>query len=179
MKGSIMTGTEITCLCVAGAAFILIMLSLIFFAHSRKVFRRYTAQTTGSIVAHRFMGHDSGRRVVPVVEYTVNGYVYSAYRHFKGVVNSHRTSFRESCCEIFVSERDILHIKCVGMSVNMNEALEKLWPLGSSMTVFYDPDRPDRGYAEKVVTPWSVAGVVLLCVGLGLLALAGVFWLVF
>lgn len=174
-----MTGTEITCLCVAGAAFVLIMLSLIFFAHSRKVVRRYTAQTTGTIIEHRFMGHDGRRTYAPVVEYTVDGYVYRAYRHFKGVVKSHRSSFRESRCEIFVSERDVLHIKCVGISVNRGEAMEKLWPLGSSMTVFYDPERPDRGYAEKVVTLGGVAGTVLLCVGLGLLALAGVFWLVF
>lgn len=174
-----MTGTEIAALCIAGAGVLLIFLSLIFFSHSRKVKRSCTAQTTGKVVRYRCVGHDNGRTYAPVVEYSVNTMLYEAYRRYKGVVHSHRTSFNKSECEIYVSKRDVLHVKCVGLSVDIGAAMQERWPLGSSMTVYYDPEDPKRGFVEKVVVISDTVGVVLLCVGLGLLALAGLFYMIF
>ena len=174
-----MTGPEIACISIAGAGLLLIVMSLFFFAHGKRIKRSCTASVTGKVVTYRYAGHDSGRTVAPVVEYEVNGMLYRAYRRYKGVVRTHRNSADKSECEVFVSERDVLHINCVGMSVSIREAVENKWPLGSDMTVFYDPDAPKRGFVEKVVVLSTVAGIVLLCVGLGMMALAGLFYLIF
>ncbi len=55
----------------------------------------------------------------------------------------------------------------------MEEMAQETWPIGSKLPVVYDPKNPKCAYIDHVVTAAGTAGIVLLCVGLGLLGLAG------
>ena len=55
---------------------------------------------------------------------------------------------------------------------SLEAAAGELWRLGSTLPVVYDLKNPKRAYVEHVVSTAGVAGVVLLCVGMGLLVLA-------
>ena len=51
--------------------------------------------------------------------------------------------------------------------------------MGSKVPVVYNPKNPKQGFVEKVVVISDIAGIVLLCVGGGFLALAGLFYILF
>ena len=67
---------------------------------------------------------------------------------------------------------DVFHIQQTGTVHSLEAAAGELWRLGNTLPVVYDPKNPKRAYVEHVVSTAGVAGVVLLCVGVGLLVLA-------
>ena len=54
----------------------------------------------------------------------------------------------------------------------MEEMARETWRLDSKLPVVYDPDDPKCAYIDHVVSGASVAGITLLCVGIGLAVLA-------
>ena len=131
---------------------------------------RCTAMTMGTIVRYSF----ANRTPSPVASYTVGGVSYEKKRRFRGVVEVRRklspkdwTEESQSC---YISENDVLHIRG-GAALNLRAMAESLYPMGSSIPVWYDPEKPRRAYVERVPAKGSIVGWVFIWVGLGLAAL--------
>lgn len=116
----------------------LIML-LIFYTYYRremKVKTESTAKVMGEVVAF-----DSKNQLLvslPVVEYQVGGESYQktfTYAYFR------ETSSRSKQTDVF----DRTYICGVGNNLN----LRMIFPVGSPMTVFYNPDDPQIGFVER------------------------------
>ena len=145
-----LTPNLIACLAIGGAGILTTLLSIPFFRHTGMLRRKCSARTTGTVVRYRLQrrGSGCGTSIAPVVEFQAAGETYTAYRHYKGIAVSKKT---------------------VPIS---NSTAGELWQLGSTLPVVYDPKNPKRAYVEHVVSTAGVAGIVLLCVGVGLLVLA-------
>ncbi len=178
-----MTATTIVCIAIAGAGLLIAIISLPLFMRKEKLVKSCTVITEGTVIKYRYGGGDNAHSVAPVVEYEVDGKKYKAYRHYRGVskkksrVDTTLNTFSGGT-EFYVSEKDVFCIVSRGSIINYNIFKEK-YPLGSSLPVLYNPKKPKQGFVEKVVTISDIAGIVLLCVGLGLMVLAGLFYLIF
>ena len=85
-----MTATEIACLCIGAAGILTALLSLPFFCRGRALSKKCSARTTGTVQRYR-IGGGNRKAISPVVAYLVDGKPYTAYRHYKGVVTSHKS----------------------------------------------------------------------------------------
>lgn len=115
-----MTAIEISCICVAGAGFLIVLISLPFFFRKMALKKNCTAKTVGTVIKHRISGGDNGRSVAPVVEYQVDGKKYKAYRHYRGVVSV--KTIKPKLSELFgqnddfyISDKDKFYIRTTGI----------------------------------------------------------------
>lgn len=51
----------------------------------------------------------------------------------------------------YEDEKGWLHVK-IGSVVNMQNLAEQLWPVGSKMTVYYNPNNPKMSYVERQIS---------------------------
>lgn len=154
-------------LLMGGIGLLLIMTGgILVFLQKRKT-KACTSETMGYVVDHRFPG--SGR-MYPLVEYQAAGHLYRAARRFRGYITISRTTQKhmEFGRRAYVSEKDYLHV-VLGRVANVRAMAEDLWPIGSSMTVYYDPDRPSRAYVEKMPEKAPAISVVFLWAGIGVI----------
>ena len=110
-----------------------------------------------------------------MVEFQAAGETYTAYRHYKSIAASKKVVpiSDGTAGETRIAVRnDVFHIQQTGTVHSLEAAARELWRLGSTLPVVYDPKNPKHAYVEHVVSTTGVAGVVLLCVGVGLLVLA-------
>ena len=176
-----MTAIIIACTSIAGAGLLTALISVAFFIHAKTLKEKCTAQTTGTVIEHKFnRTNESGVSFTPIVEFMVNGRIYKAHRHYRGLAVKRITNPAASQQDsFFISEKDVFHINTVGKSYNYKAMAEEAWPLGSRLPVLYDPAKPKRAFVEKVVTLSNIVGIVLLSVGGGLIVLACIFNFIF
>lgn len=158
-------------LAVPGLVFMLVGILILALETRRK--SRCTAMTTGTVVRYSFANGTPS----PVAAYTVGGISYEKKRRFRGVVEVRTrlspkdlTGENQSC---YISENDVVHMRG-GAALNLRAMAERLYPLGSSIPVWYDPEKPRRAYVEKLPAKRSIVGWVFVWTGLGLAAL-GIF----
>lgn len=174
-----MNELTISCICIAGAGLLLAIISIPFFLHKKAVSKNCTEETKGKVVKYRFGGSDDLSSIAPVVEFDVDGRIFKAYRHYRGIVSKWRSTlnpnefFGQSDC-FYISEKDFFHINTKGFSHNYKKLAEEKWPLGSEMTVIYNPRKPRQAFVEKVVVVSDIAGIILLSCGGGIMAVAGI-----
>ena len=60
----------------------------------------------------------------------------------------------------------MLHIRG-GAVLNLGAMAESLYPMGSSIPVWYDPEKPRRAYVERIPVKGSLVGWLFIWVGLG------------
>ncbi len=176
-----MTAIIIACTSIAGAGLLTALISVAFFIHAKTLKEKCTAQTTGTVIEHKFnRTNESGVSFTPIVEFMVNGRIYKARRYYRGLAVKRITKSDIQQQESFyISDKDVFHLNLVGSAHNYRMMAEETWPVGSEQTVLYDPAKPKRAFVDKVVTVSDVVGIVLLCVGGVLMLLAGVFYLIF
>lgn len=172
-----LTPNLIACLAIGGAGILTALLSIPFFRHTGMLRRKCSARTTGTVVRYRLQrrGSGCGASIAPVVEFQTADETYTAYRHYKGIAVSKKVVpiSNGTAGETRIAVRnDVFHIQQTGTVHSLEAAAGELWRLGSTLPVVYDPKNPKRAYVEHVVSTAGVAGVVLLCVGVGLLVLA-------
>lgn len=172
-----LTPNLIACLAIGGAGILTALLSIPFFRHTGMLRRKCSARTTGTVVRYRLQrrGSGCGTSIAPVVEFQAAGETYIAYRHYKGIAVSKKVVpiSDGTAGETHIAVRnDVFHIQQTGTVHSLEAAAGELWRLGNTLPVVYDPKNPKRAYVEHVVSTAGVAGVVLLCVGVGLLVLA-------
>ena len=155
------------------------IISIPFFLHKKAVSKNCTEKTKGKVVKYRFGGGDNLSSVAPVVEFVVNDKKFKAYRHYRGV--SSKLKVTPNLNELFgqgdsfyISEKDVFHINLTGVAQNYKKLAEEAWPLGTEMTVIYNPQKPRQAFVEKVVVISDIIGIVLLSCGCGLMIISGI-----
>lgn len=71
----------------------------------------------------------------------------------------------------YEDEKGWLHVK-TGPVVDTQNLAEQLWPVGSRMTVYYNPKKPKMNYVDRPITRGFIAvlyvivGLVIVLIGL-------------
>ena len=100
-----------------------------------------TQHTEGIVIQYGFPGDG---RMYPIVEYFVDGVCYKAKKKFRGVKRIRISGFPIKVqSKAYEDEKGWLHIK-IGPIANLHQIAEQLWPIGSKMTVFYNPNDPKK-----------------------------------
>ena len=153
-----------------GSIGLLLLLAGIFICilESRKK-QNCTGETVGTVVRYSFANDFPA----PIVEYMVEGKMYTKKRRFRGSISIVRRGLPPSGSRkngVFVDSKDIVHIHR-GAYLNMRAEAERLYPLGTTLPVWYNPEKPKQAYVEKISTKAPIDAVVFLWVGLGLILL--------
>ena len=147
---------------------------IIYIVQSRRQ-RHMTAETTGHICRYSYLGENN---IAPVVSYTVDGKKYEVRRKFRSIVTKSFKSADPTVADrgAYVTEKDVLVIH-TGNITNFETMMEELWPLGMSVPVFYNPQKPKAARAEKFLHLPCVVSIVFFWVGLGIILLGIVLWI--
>lgn len=162
---------------VGGTGLLLILLGVIMNIMQKRKIRRCSQMTTGYVAEYHF--HGAGR-VCPVAEFRAAGQTFRVPRRFRGYVTKKKVSPKHlySDSGAFVSDRDYLHIPMSAVT-DLRKMAEELWPIGSEMEVYYDPDNPRRAFADKLPEKTtSSSGTVLIWTGIGVMILGVIMMLV-
>lgn len=147
-----------------GLFFIIAGFLILIFEKSKK--NNCTAMTEGVVVQHSF----SNNTPAPIVEYNVAGINYRKKRYFRGVITTTRQlsmkDLNPQNNSIYIDEKDVVHIHR-GVIMNLRKEAERMYPIGSTLTVFYNPKKPRQAYVEKIPCKSSALGIIYLWVGLG------------
>ncbi len=172
-----MTTSQISLLAlilVGGIGILLIGVSALMKAAARRKAKACTAVTTGTVIDYRFTGEG---RMCPVLEYTVDGARYHVRKQFRGVKTVHLSGLPvRTQTAAYEDAKGWLHVK-MGPVAHLSTLAEELWPLGSQMTVHYDPGNPDKSYVERPIVGnfatlmFNIAGFLLIAVSILLYAL--------
>lgn len=127
--------------------------------------RRCIEKTVGTVVKHIFYGKGS---MCPVVEYRVDGKEYRTRKKYKGVkvikISGPPLPIKSDAYE---DKKGWLHVK-TGPAANLRVLAEKLWPYGSEMTVYYNPENPKKCYVERPVSG-GIVTIIFTAMGIGII----------
>lgn len=157
-------------LILAVPGLIIMLAGLLLFVLEKRKKSRCTAMTMGTVVRYSFVNGTPS----PVAAYTVGGVSYEKKRKFRGVVQVRKNlsprdwTWKNQSC--YISENDVIHIRG-GAVLNLRAMAESLYPMGSSIPVWYDPEKPRRAYVEKIPVKGPIVGWVFVWTGLGYVAL--------
>lgn len=124
-----------------------------------------TELAEGTIVKHKFPG-DS--RVIPVVEYTVNNKVYRTEKKYNGYKKVRYPLPMKS--DFWEDEKGYLCVK-IGPAVNIKKIANEMWPIGSSVKVFYSSSNPKINYVDRPIhngfltNVFMISGILLMSLG--------------
>ncbi len=178
MTGILLIGAVCGLLALLGIAFLAI--GVIARRREDGKVARCTACTMGTVTRHMLKRLDDDLMPVPIVSYEVAGMDYEVAREFRGL-STGRNGFRtlaNSNDEAFVSDSDWLHIR-TGRHTDYNAISQRLWPLGSPMPVYYNPQDPSESFAQKVPSKPSLVGTVFTLVGAGIVVVSVLVFLIF
>lgn len=113
----------------------------------KKMVRLATSSIKGTVVGYNsFRGGNP-----PIVEYKVNGVAYKkSFRYF--FIRTVSTPWGPKQASYFLTREEMLANSITfyrNSFVSFNTALQTQFPLCSSMTVWYDPEKPSRAYVER------------------------------
>ncbi|OZG59098.1 hypothetical protein BTIS_0251 [Bifidobacterium tissieri] len=140
----------------------LIIVGLVIIAHQRNKIQRCVAVTTGWVVDYKY-GNDC---VCPILGYQANGRNYKITRKFRGIITTTKITPTNPYVDsgAYVSDKDVLHLKA-GMVTNYRAVAERLWPKGTAMPVYYDPENPSRAFAQRIPNYTPILAIILLAIG--------------
>ena len=136
-----MTTSQISLLAlisVGGIGILLIGMSTLMKAAARRKAKACTAMIMGTVIDHRFMGEG---RMYPVLEYTVDGTRYHVRKQFRGV-KTKSLSGLPVARKARRTKTPRAGAVQTGPIARLDTLAEQLWPLGSQMTVHYNPTQP-------------------------------------
>ena len=168
-----MTTEILSCIIVCCAGILISLISIPFFLRNIILKKKCNSKTTGRVIDYKFKRLGNGEFYIsPIAEFYADGNVFKAYRHYSGISNTKKISRMKyddyNSDNIYISDNDIFHIVRNGNIHNYKQLAYQKWPVNSEITVFYNPKNPKQAFAEKIVVSSKVAGIVLLCVGLGI-----------
>ena len=140
-------------------SFLLIMLVLyLFYRREINIKKKSTFKTVG-----RLVGYNTKNEVpisLTIVEYKVNEKIYRkkyGYSYFVETPNKSK-------------QTDVLDVKYVyGFGENLD--LKKVFPIGSTMTVYYNPNKPNVGFVERFAGLDKVLKILMLIISVAYLLL--------
>lgn len=135
---------------VGGIGIILALSGVIINIVAKRKIKVCTKKVEGIVTRHRFSGEGN---MYPIVEYFVDGTCYKARKKFRGVKMVQISGFPAISVQptAYEDEKGWLHVK-KGAVVNMRNLAEQLWPTGSKMAVYYNPNNPKKSYVERQIT---------------------------
>lgn len=140
---------------------ILLLVFYTFYHREMKIKTESTAKVMGEVVA--FDSKNQFLISLPVVEYQVGGESYQktfTYAYYR------ETSSQLKQTDVF----DRTYICGAGKNLN----LRMIFPIGSPMTVFYNPDDPQMGFVERyagLVGFYKIGMILAVGIYLGLLCI--------
>lgn len=167
--------SEIAILCMiilGGIGLMLLILGLSFFFAQKKKVARCTGSVIGNVVKHCF--HGDGR-MFPVVEYQVEGQIYTVKRQYRGIITKTRVSPQKIYEDkgAYVTEKDYLFVPLSAIT-NLKAMAQDIWPIGNEMLVYYNPLCPKQAYAERIPANPSLKAVVFICTGIGVILVSAI-----
>lgn len=151
-----------------GLGALLVIAGIVARALAKRANDSCTACTAGTVVKHRYAGEG---RLYPIVRYEVSGKSYQTQKKYNGVKFVQVTGLPVPMQpEAHEDEKGWLRVK-LGPMANVRDLAERLWPIGSGMTVHYDPAKPQRSYVDRPVsssfacTMFIVAGLATIAMG--------------
>ena len=142
-----------------GMGLLLILVGVIAQNNQKKKNQACTELAEGIVKQHKFPGNG---RMYPVVEYCVNGICYRAKKDFHGVKTVKVSGFPVPVqTDAYEDEKGWLCVK-KGAVASLRQRAEQMWPIGSKMTVFYDPNKPKKCYVERPLSKNFLAFALIL-----------------
>lgn len=147
--------------------FAIIMFCVWYFIDFKKTVlkKKCTDKTNGKIIKYSRIAYNKIN--LPVVEYIVNGVTYKTVGpKFKGTITKcFSASFaKSSSVETNLTTRenlpDVLKIHIKNSSYIENPLLS-LYPIGSDVEVYYNPNKPRMSYVQRVVKPYWLLKILL------------------
>lgn len=130
--------------------------------------RLCTKQTEGTVVQYRFSGEG---RMSPTVEYFVDGICYKANKKFRGILTAQVSGLPVHMqSKAYEDKKGWLHIK-IGPVANLRQLAEQLWPIGSKMTVYYNPNNPKKCYVDRPISG-GFTSILFIIIGLVIILLS-------
>lgn len=155
---------------VAGIGLALVVSGIFMFAIIKRKNDSCTSKTEGKVIRHRFLG--SGR-MNPVVLFRVDGQEFQTIKRFNAIKTTRVSGLPIVPIKAKAQEDNHgnLLIK-MGPVTNMRDLAEKLWPVGSSLTVYYNPKNPKINYVDKPISNtfimgfFSLSGAFVIALGI-------------
>ena len=128
---------------------------------------RYTGSVMGTVVSHEWRRMDSGRGLVTypcaVVEYVAEGKRCQCLQRFTAVCYN---SVKHADYDWVLDEKYRLHCYVTRYCINHVDPVRDLFPVGSSMEVYYVPGKPEKAFCGSLQS-LSLVWVILGAFGLG------------
>ena len=170
-RGNVMSELQIAWLeliTVGGLGAILILTGILLNIVLKKRCDLCTDKTGGTVVRYGFPG---AGRMYPILEYTVAGKQYQARKKFRGEkikrISGLPVPVQSKAHE---DEKGWLHVE-IGPVANLRQLAEQLWPIGSKMAVYYDPNDPQKCYVDRPISK-SFTSTMFLWMGLATILLS-------
>lgn len=150
---------------IGGLGIIFLVIALFIKTSSKNKISQCNKLTEGIIVKHKYPG-DS--RVIPIVEYTVDGKVYRTEKKYNGFKKVRYPLPMKS--DFWEDENGYLCVK-IGLAVNIRKIANNVWPIGSTVKVFYSPSNPKINYVDRpinnglLINIFLISGVALTVLG--------------
>lgn len=153
---------------VGGLGIILALAGVIINIIAERQNKLCTQHTEGIVIQYGFPGDG---RMYPIVEYFVDGVCYKAKKKFRGVKRIRISGLPiKAQSKAYEDEKGWLHIK-IGPIANLHHLAEQLWPIGSKMTVFYNPNNPKKCYVDRPISG-SFTSIMFVLVGMVIIILS-------
>ena len=133
----------------------------LFYRREKNIQKKCTAKISGLVV-----NYDNRNEMViplPVVEYIVNGTTYRKKFEYAYYVETPRKK----------EQKDVFDRKYI-LSAGKNLQLREIFPKGLAMTVYYNPEKPEKAFVERyagldrifrlLVIIFSIIGFVLIAI---------------
>ncbi len=151
----------------------MIISGILFKLHLKRKIRSCTGQTQGKVIKYKYLNE---RVISPMVEYSVNGETFVSRKKFQGIKSSSITGLPNAVePDMYEDEEGYLHIKS-GSFLPAKALAEKLWPIGSTLDVHYNPDQPKMNYVGKPITKhlYIPVSIIIGITGIALAIVIGV-----
>ena len=155
---------------IGGLGLVFVGISFLVKISTRSKISKCTEVVNGQIVKHSFPG-DS--RIRPVVEYIVNGKKYRTVKKYNGFRKiRHPLPVKD---KIWEDKNGYLYVKN-GPAVNTKKLANEMWPIGSTMKVFYFANNPKINYVDRPIYNRFLINVFMFS-GIGLIGLGCIMYI--
>lgn len=151
-------------LIIGGLGLIFLIVGVILALLQKRKIKLCQEMTHGVVVDYCYRGNGV---IVPIVEYRVFGETYKKVRTFRGYLM--KSWKRNGQPSVQVTKNDYLSIS--GGRMGQNDA-QYMWPMGSNLSVYYNPLKPQMAYVEKVPERQSIVAIIFISLGVFLIVLS-------
>ncbi|GAA6491060.1 MAG TPA: DUF3592 domain-containing protein [Candidatus Bariatricus faecipullorum] len=153
---------------LGGMGLVMLVIGILILVLDRRKKAACTGQTVGTVVKYSYLNGAP----LPVAAYTVGGVPYQKKRYCRAVITVRRTGKKS---RVWMDEKDTIHVHG-GTVINLRAWAEQLWPMGSPVTVYFNPEKPKQAYVERIPQKSSFVGWFFLWMGLGFVLVGLLFW---